>query len=664
MTRDNRQILINPHSSQEKVPVGSLNLGEIAVQHNNVEDAALYVETVANSESANTIAKFITEKAIESRIGDAMDILQMSIDGINEAVGLPHETKPGETHHWDSSTTVWDAIEQTYADMAAGTAAANTRVEKDLSKDDTKYLTLDSEVNEATSSITYTIGLDGISDYVDSKVESAYTILDGVVKELSAGNVSEIESAYTILSEKIETLSSATLDVLDGLDYTGVTENGQAIVNVTEENGVITATQGDISSEHVTVDSDLLESDNVAEALDEIAEKITANEVEVAKLTAEEVAALSDANVKEAYKLIHSDDSGRTAVGDIVKIYKDSALYDTYLGHVDDTIVSANDPTVVEGSGDTALCLIYEKKDGTYELVAIDVNDFLEESEFQDGLTVDNHIVKVLVDPESEEVEIASGETAPVLSVSEDGVKISNIQNAINYAVELLAHNMDADVTGSDDHVSVEVVQTDTEITDVIVTTLDIASEAELNTVEEAVGLAQDGSFVPIESNYASGATTVIEGIQAIDRVLKTVSDKLSGAEVFETGSTENWVSLTVEETEPGKTGITLDDSELAEELVDIHDSIDAEAAARGAADAELLGTTASTKDEASIYGIKAALADALTNLVTSVQFAPVSETRTFSAAESGVAATIDDNEDGKTLKLDFTTLKVDCGEY
>jgi hypothetical protein len=59
MTRDNRQILVNPHSSQEKIPVGALNLGEIAVQHNNVEDAALYVETVVDSQSAETVAKFI-----------------------------------------------------------------------------------------------------------------------------------------------------------------------------------------------------------------------------------------------------------------------------------------------------------------------------------------------------------------------------------------------------------------------------------------------------------------------------------------------------------------------------------------------------------------------------------------------------------------------------
>ena len=62
MKRDNRQILVNPHSSQEKVPAGALNLGEIGVQHNNVEDAALYVETVADRIIESSGDKFIDRK--------------------------------------------------------------------------------------------------------------------------------------------------------------------------------------------------------------------------------------------------------------------------------------------------------------------------------------------------------------------------------------------------------------------------------------------------------------------------------------------------------------------------------------------------------------------------------------------------------------------------
>ena len=68
ITRDNRQILVNPHSRDNKVPAGVLNLGEIGVQHDSVSGAALYVETVADSQEEATVAKFINEVAINNLI--------------------------------------------------------------------------------------------------------------------------------------------------------------------------------------------------------------------------------------------------------------------------------------------------------------------------------------------------------------------------------------------------------------------------------------------------------------------------------------------------------------------------------------------------------------------------------------------------------------------
>ena len=140
----------------------------------------------------------------------------------------------------------------------------------------------------------------------------------------------------------------------------------------------------------------------------------------ISALTSEEISELPDStNIKEAYKLINSTNE---VLGDIIKIYKDSSLYRVYLGHVDDTITSSTDPTIIPGSGDTALCFIYYKVDGTYELVAVNVEDFLEESEFKDGLQVNNHVVSVKIDNDSE----------TFLSVNENGVKLSGVQNAID----------------------------------------------------------------------------------------------------------------------------------------------------------------------------------------------------------------------------------------
>ena len=269
-----------------------------------------------------------------------------------------------------------------------------------------------------------------------------------------------------------------------------------------------------------------------------------------------------------------------------------------------------------------------------------------------------------------------SGETAPVLSVSSDGVKISNIQAAIDYAISKLQGE----------------------------------TNDEIDTVEESVGLASDGSYVPKEgSNYCDSATTVEGEIAAIDAALKAVSDKLNNVSVVESGSAENWVSLSVEEVEPGKTGLTLDDSALAEELLDIREDIEAETDARENADMELLGSTASTSAETSIWGVKKLIANLTTTLVkdvtvptgetlievtkedtlegdlytvsssdrlntavdlaeASVQdvaFAAVAE-KDASAFGSNVGAEIvpADGGEGSLLKLDLSNIKIDCGEY
>ena len=643
MKRNNRQILVNPHSSQEKVPVGALNLGEIAVQHVNVEDAALYVETVADSESAETIAKFITDKAIEKLIESAETRLDTKIEALNEAVGVAEEG-------WDSGRTVWEAIEQTYEEMTAGTAAASTKLEIDKLNHDEEYLKLRYIKDEESSAITYFIKTEGI----DERVESAYTIVNEAVNEL-ADEVGELSAAtqdeIERLDDKVDELSAATEEAI--AEITDVLEELEEEINanaVTSEDGsiVVVPTSGgtDLS---VNIDGkSIVLNDN--------------NEL-VADLKLSAVTP-SSVNVREEYALVNHNG---TVLGETVKIYKDSSLYGARLGHVDDVLSDPDDPTsLVEGSGDTSLDLIYHKEDGTYELVAIDVNDFLEESEFKDGLTVDNHVVKVLVDPESEEVATGStsADTVPVLSVSEDGVKLANIRAAIDYAISLI----NSDNTGVDEHVAVEVVQEGAEVKQVIVTTTDIASEEELNAVEESVGLKSDGTLNPMEG-YASASTNVIEGINAISEALEAVSQKLNAASVVETGSTENWVTLTVEEIEPGKTGLTLDDSTLADELIDIRSDIEAEERAREAADAELLGNSASTSAETSIMGIKKLLDSVVENLsegvVNNAEFGAVAE-KDESAYGSNAGIEVVDNEvgEGKKIVLDLSLLKIDCGNY
>ena len=100
---------------------------------------------------------------------------------------------------------------------------------------------------------------------------------------------------------------------------------------------------------------------------------------------------------------------------------------------------------VTSGTGETALCFIYYTVDGKYKLVAVNVESFLQESEFKDGLLVDNHQVKVKIDADSEKD--SKGEPASFLTVGPTGLKLSGVKEEITRKIEALDYT-DTAVTG------------------------------------------------------------------------------------------------------------------------------------------------------------------------------------------------------------------------
>ena len=113
------------------------------------------------------------------------------------------------------------------------------------------------------------------------------------------------------------------------------------------------------------------------------------------------------------------------ANGVTIDIAKDQSIKDIEVLDMNATL--NEDGTIQAGNpvGSTALCISYILSNGTYKLAKLDYSKFLEETEFANGLEVNEHKVYVKVDPLSENF----------LSVSSTGVKITGIQNAINAAV-------------------------------------------------------------------------------------------------------------------------------------------------------------------------------------------------------------------------------------
>lgn len=292
----------------------------------------------------------------------------------------------------------------------------------------------------------------------------------------------EVEDRANAITGAINVLNNTVAATAkDGEQYsvlTGVTQTNGKLASVAEVKLAAVAKTGE-AKDVANAPVDGINGKTVSTQITSIAEKlndITTTQTNALKyrtvqLTKKEVTALSDSNVKEAYKVVaYTGDwaEGKgTVVGDTIKIYKDATIKEIYLGNSDDNI-NATTGEITKGEiVETKLSLNYAyiKVDGTYAMASIPVGNFLRQSEFKNGLQVaENGEVSVKVDEASESF----------LTVGEAGVKVSGVQTAITTAIQ----GLDADKTGTstDGKVSVQVVEEDGKISGVTVTTSNIAS--------------------------------------------------------------------------------------------------------------------------------------------------------------------------------------------
>lgn len=285
----------------------------------------------------------------------------------------------------------------------------------------------------------------------------------------------------------------------DGEQYsvlTGVTQTNGKLASVAEVKLAAVAKTGsaaDVATTNITGDTTHVavtgatvsaQITDIAETLKDVENSIAnvqanALKYRTVKLSDAEVTELKDSNVKEAYKVVSytgtwtEGTSTGTQVGDVIKIYKDSSVKEIYLGSGNDEINTSTGgitkaQTVAEA--DLSLNYAYMNADGTYGMAKIPVANFLRESEFKNGLQVNNGIVSVKVDTTSEGAE-------NFLSVGENGIKLSGVQTAIDTAIGKLDKTVES--TG-DNNVSVTVAQTDGLVSGVTVSTTGLALASEV----------------------------------------------------------------------------------------------------------------------------------------------------------------------------------------
>ena len=214
-------------------------------------------------------------------------------------------------------------------------------------------------------------------------------------------------------------------NAISGISGTTTITDGKVITAISQTDGKVSVSASTIGADKVSASTIASSTTTVAVTGTKVSEQIASlatsiKTVESGKTYTISAVTSSEANVKEAFALV--DGSG-TQAGATIKIYKDSSLKSVALNG-------------------QMLNFTYILADGTEQTVGVDVSTFLAESEFKDGLKVDNGLVKVKIDTTSEDSE-------DFLTVSESGVKLSGVQTAINTAAAAATTKVEKTSEGS-----------------------------------------------------------------------------------------------------------------------------------------------------------------------------------------------------------------------
>lgn len=401
----------------------------------------------------------------------------------------------------------------------------------------------------------------------------------------------EAEDRAKAITDTLATLTgTVSATEADGNQYsvlTGVTQTDGKLAGVAEVKLAAVAKTGsasDVATTAIPADGTYVavEGENVSAQIASIAKTIkgitttqsNAFKYITVKLTPEEVAALSDSNVKEAYKVVayigedYATATIKETVGEVIKIYKDATIHKIYLGNtgdkIDKTTGDITSQTTPKPSEKTSsLNYAYILADGTYAMASIPVGNFLRESQFKNGLDVnENGEVSVKVDTASE----------GFLTVGKAGVKVSGVQTAIDSAIQGLEANVTGKSTG--DHVTVQVIETAGEVTAVNVTTSGLALDSEVikgvtvNGVDAQVS-ADKKAIVTI-----NGANTAVSNAYVATEYAEPFETKV-GANHIAAGDTvdaafkktENTISVLANEVIANEKVTTASVSKLAESV-------------------------------------------------------------------------------------------------
>lgn len=335
-----------------------------------------------------------------------------------------------------------------------------------------------------------TEALEALQDSIDAKIETVEFVSPDTVK-FTKGNGNEVLFTIPAVTETANGLMTpaqkASLEtvIVDLAAEVKRAKEAEETLQGKLDAEVALREAGDTTLQN-NINTETAERKAADEALGKRIDQVITDTktYSVAKLDDTELAALGNANIKEAYKVIDED---KTQCGAVIPVYKDSSLISVWL----------------EGQ---TLFYKYILADGSESTVGVDVSAFLHESEFANGLQVVDHKVYVKIDETSE----------TFLTVSASGVKLSGIQSAIEAAVAAEKTRAEAAEKANADAIAKEVQDR---------TAADTALEA---AYKQAV-LDEQNRATAEEAKIAQAIADEKTRAEAAEALLQTAIDILNG---------------------------------------------------------------------------------------------------------------------------------------
>lgn len=343
--------------------------------------------------------------------------------------------------------------------------------------------------DKAASTFVLPVASSTVNGLMSATDKAAFDVLNGAA-DVEGSVKKQVADALTSAKGYADGLNTAmdsrvdALEALTGLGGAGGEEGKSLSEQVSDNASAIADIQKDYlkSTDMSALMGETSEDD--AKTIAALNDKI--NDVESAAKSYE-IKAITEnlgTNVKEAWGLF--DEDGVQA-GTTINVYKDSALQSVELTEAD-----------ADGKAGQYMKFTYLTAEGEDNIVYVDVNKFLVESEFANGLQVSEAgVVSVKVDAASESF----------LTVGEGGVKLAGVQNAIDTAVSGAKTTIDAYTVNG------KAISTSPVLGAADINYKDAEGEAAAVTVKAAIAALE--TAVGAEGSVAGQIKTAVEALDA-----------------------------------------------------------------------------------------------------------------------------------------------------